>query len=526
MKNSAAKSRPGTIWSLNGLGNLAGLSIERHEGLFLLLAISVFSLSAIYRDIADPLWFDEFFTMFLSRLPTLSQLLQAIPCDGQPPLQYLLTRISLNLFGESELALRLPELLAYLAVGLLTYKIVRRHGTAIQALFAMAIVLGAPQFLTALDARPYALMLAFTAAAYFAWQTATLSGGRRVLPLFAVVLSIAGAVLSHHYGVIHVGLLLGAGETARLIQRRKLDGWMLASIVAGFSPLAITLTLAHQSSQLLGDPVRRSAVFWAKPTFSDLHLYLAMIPLWLLVLVAFWASLLLAERPCQRNAESAPKVPIHEWVAVGAMCLLLPAQILLAKVATGYFLGRYAVGTSFGMALLCAWGMPRLRPLRLVAEPALTLSLFVFLIATVWSPLINLGRQPGWQMSPGAVVLDEPLLSAPGELPIVVASAWNYPQVWWYSPPSIRQRLTYLSDVPYAVRQRQFLEELSLVFGQPYIPTRVSPYSEFLQAHKQFLLYCVGHATLEWVAPRLATEGLHLTLISVQGDHKLYLVAR
>lgn len=338
MNTADAKDPVLASTSLVALGIRSERSIVRHERRYLLLALSVFALFAAYHACIVPLWFDEFFTFFISRLTSLPEMLRAMPADAQPPLQYLLTHVSLRIFGETEFAIRLPELLAYMAAGLLTYGIVRRHGTAVQALFALGLLLGAILCMNqAYQARPYGLLIAFTALTFDSWQRAALREHHRLWPLCGVAVGIAGAILSHHFGVIHVGLLLGTGEAARLIQRRRLDGWMAAAITVGLSPLVLTLPLAYRLHMLLGEAVLHSTNFWAKPSPIYLLWYLGMISLPLQFLVLLFASLRWPKRPGERQASSLPPVPAHEWAAAGALCLLLPVLILLTRFQTGYF---------------------------------------------------------------------------------------------------------------------------------------------------------------------------------------------
>jgi hypothetical protein len=515
-----------SIRSLHGLGSHATRYIARHETLVLCLALTLFGLRALYLDRITPLWFDEFFTLFLSRIRSLPELLQALPSDGQPPLQYLLTSVSIRVFGESEVALRLPELLALLATGFLAYRIVRRHGTATQALFALTILLGSGACKNALAARPYGLLLAFTAAAYLAWQTAASMERRRTLALCGLAFAIAGMILAHHFGVIYAGILLGVGEAARLIERRKPDGWMLAAIAAGLSPLAITVPLARRASAVLGDAVRHSVYFWAKPRLTGLKYYKTTIALPLAAIVCLLILLFLLYGPSREDAEAKPRIPMHEWAAAWALCLVLPAQLFVAKIATGYFLPRYAIGSCLGMALLAAWGLPRLWLVRRSAEPALALSVLAFLLTIAGRQIANQAHQPAWRFHPGQNAVPTALLQAPNDLPIVVASAYDYAPIWWYAPPALQARLTYLADVPYAIRQQDFLPEISLVTGQPYIPIRVSEYAPFLQSHPHFLLYMTGQARLEWVEPRLVGEGWRLTPASPPGERELLLAER
>ena len=135
-------------------------------------------------------------------------------------------------------------------------------------------------------------------------------------------------------------------------------------------------------------------------------------------------------------------------------------------------------------------------------------------------------HQPIWNAQPGAEAVSPLLLNAPPELPIVVANLRDYPAEWWYSPPSIKQRIKYLSDVPYAVKQADFLGELSLILDQAYIPLRTSDYAAFIANHPHFLLLCTGNSLANWVPRRLAGSGWRLTPIASSGANVLYRVDR
>jgi hypothetical protein len=526
--NTAEARKPFLIsTSLIALGIRSEQSIIRHERRYLLLALALFALLAAYHAYTVPLWFDEFFTLFISRLTPLPEMLRAMPADGQPPLQYLLTHLSLRIFGETEFAIRLPELLAYMAAGLLTYTIVRRHGTAVQALFALTLLLGAVMSIVqAYTARPYGLLIAFTALVFACWQTAALKEHNRLLPLCGVALGIAGATLSHHFGVIHVGLLLGVGETARLIQRRRLDGWMLAAIAAGLSSLVLTVPMMRRSRLVLGDAILRSANFCCKPSLTSLLCYLLMIALPLLCMVAIFAFLPWSTGSEAGRVSALSPVPTHERAAAGALSLLLPAMILLATLETGYFLARYAVSCSLGLALLGGWALPRLARLRTIAQRLLALSTLCFLLLIAVTLLhVNL-HQPVWNAQPSADGVSDVLLHAPGGLPIVVANAYDYAADWWYAPPSIKQRLVYLADVPYALQQADFLPELSLVRDQAYIPISTSDYIAFVESHPHFLLLRSGLPRRNWTDARLAGSGWRLSTIASSGTDVLYRVDR
>ena len=74
----------------------------------------------------------------------------------------------------------------------------------------------------AFTARPYELLIAFTALTFACWQVAASRERHRLSSLCGVAAGVAGAVLSHHFAVFHVGSFLVAGEAVRTVQRRRI----------------------------------------------------------------------------------------------------------------------------------------------------------------------------------------------------------------------------------------------------------------------------------------------------------------
>ena len=507
--------------------------LSAHQRFCLTLTVSIFSLCAIYEAIVRPVWFDEFFTYSISRLSSLHDMLKAMPADGHPPLQYLVTHLSLRLFGFSELSLRLPEILAYIVSGLVLWQIVRKHGTPVQALFAVTVLMGATtrSYLLngpsvrglAYTARPYQLVILFTCLAFLCWQRATLTEGtRRLLPLAGLSLSLAGAILSHHYGLIQIGAFLAAGEITRMVRRRRIDWSLVAAVCLGLLPLIVTLPLIAQTRNLLDKPVLQSTNMWAKPGFAELYTWPAMVP-WLI----FLPLTVLACLPARRTAEPAstpelPPVPRHEIAAAIALALLPPAEILLAIATTGYYFPRYAVGGCLGLALLFTWTWPRVGYLRSVAQPALAwLTVAYLALTTIW--LADSQLTHPLQRDQARVAGASPLLvHAPTGLPIVAASAYDYFSQWWYAPPAAQHRLLYLTDLPYALQTPRFMAELSLVSDRAWLPFPTVDYSPFLAQHSRFLVLCTGEEQDNWLTPRLLHSGWHLTLLDRSGGDSLY----
>lgn len=507
--------------------------VDRHERLCMLAALAVFGFSAAYHASVRPLWFDEIFTAMISRLPSLHLMLQAMPADGQPPLQYLLTHVSLGLFGINELAVRLPAILAYLLTGFLTWRIVRAHGTATQSLFAVALVMGATMSgllfsgIALLDlsvtARPYQMVMACAALAFFCWQRAAQTRGRRSVYLVGLSFAVGAAVMSHHLALLSLGLFLAAGEGARLVRNRRPDVPMLIAVAAGALPLAVTVPLARRSHQLLGLPILHSTNFWARPSLLDLGALLLVAPLWLSVLPAVLA-LLSPPRSAAGKETPLPPVPGHEVAAAVALALALPAQWWVSLVATGYFMPRYGAVTALGLALLGAWCLPRFGRLRLAAQPVLAGLAAGYVAMVALSLAVAAIRHPVQSIrSPEAA---EPLLAqAPADLPVVYANAFDYASGWWYAPAALRSRMTYLSDLPYALHQPDFLPELSLVLDSRWIPIQTSSYVTFLSEHPQFLLLRYQETQAGWLPSRLSEGGWRFQQLARSPSAILYQVS-
>jgi hypothetical protein len=525
MSHSVAGGLSATLTKLTDLGDLLGRMIVQHERSFVVSTIALFVFSATNHALTAPLWFDEFFTLFLSRLSSLSVLLHAVPADGMPPLQYFLTALSLRLFGETEFGLRALDLVSYLIAGTLVYRIVRRHAGAVPALFALALLMGsALVHAQASVARPYELLLAFSSLTFYSFQVAGGNAQHRSIALCGIAFGLGGSILTHHYGIIQTGSFLFVGEFVRTIRRRKVDAWMLAAIGVGMSALVVTVPLVRQSTELLGEPIKHSTIFWAQPKALDLWTYLEMFPLELVLYVVVFGLLMRSVRMHQKEDEPVAHVPVYEWAAAGTLCLLLPMQFAIARSVTGYFQPRYAIGTSLGLAIVGGWTAARFQR---IAQPLVALSTFVFLVLAAISLVVEQANGPVWagvarEQAVSPLLQRAPVQSVPGDLPIVVANAFDYVPDWWYSSTEMRDRLIYLSDVSFAVKQRDFLPELSLVAERDYTPLHIYDYSSFIASHQHFLLLVSGLKRLVWINSRLAQAGWRLTPIGTAGGDTLY----
>ena len=214
---------------------------------------------------------------------------------------------------------------------------------------------------------------------------------------------------------------------------------------------------------------------------------------------------------------------MHEIAAALGLALLFPIMIGFTWLTTGYYMDRYAISAAVGIAILIGFASARLGRNRrqAMAVAALCTILLAGRLARAGASQVIALRMAG---ASSVGLEDETFLrTVPGNEPIVMASAMAYGEDFFYAPPSLRERLHYLADLPYAVRQRDFLSELSLTADQAYVLLKVDDYRKFLSTHNRFYVYKVGMPEQEWIMDRLLSEGWTLKVVSISGDTTLYL---
>ena len=510
---------------------LIATQVERREawlvgGLVLLAFVQCLELTK------RQLSFDELFTFYIARLDSLEAILRAVPADGNPPLYYLLARLGLMLTSNIELAVRFPSILAFTGALLATWAFVRHRCGAIAALFALFVLSSAVMKFYAAEARPYAMLLAFTALALVGWQRAAERSSRRLLPLTLMMCAIAGAIASHHYGVLHIGIPLATGEATRSAQNRRFDWQLIGACTFGAFMLVVTAPLICQTNRILLDQVREMPGFVHKPGLDSFASYALMADPRLLVAFAALCILgFLIVRPPVPEAQRA-RIPLYEVSAAAALALLVPIMIGVAWLATGYYQARYAIGASIGIAILLGFaaatvgGRKRIGILAAIC----TMVMLGLLWTSTWSYRAISGTANAPEMLTGAKP-DSILATAPAGEPVVVGSPNVYMRTWWYMPSSSRGKIHYLADLSAAVRHGNPLAELSLVTNQPFVPSKVERYEDFISTNRRFLLYCQGidrqcEAGDDWIKHRLLAEGWSVKKIARQDDETLYEVER
>src|SRR3989304_709792 len=158
------------------------------------------------------LWFDEAYSVYIARqaLGEIPRLLRVY--DPHPPLYYVLLRLWMGVAGQSEVAVRVPSVVASLAAIGLTYLLGRRLAGEGVGLLAAGLLAASPfQVTAAQEARMYPFLMLFGVGASYALWLALAEGRRRYW--MGYVLCLVLALYTHHFAVLlllaHGGYVLG-----------------------------------------------------------------------------------------------------------------------------------------------------------------------------------------------------------------------------------------------------------------------------------------------------------------------------
>lgn len=495
------------------------------ERLALPVCLGFYFMSAVLNAIARPLWFDELATYYLANLPNLPALFEALrsSADAQPPLIFLVTRVSHALFGGGELATRLPSIAAF---GLMSWALcdfVRRRMSLGYGIAAMLFAWMSWGYEYAYEARPYALVMALVGLSLLFWSRAAERSHRRGLLLAGLAISLVLLLSSHYYA----GLLLtalGVGELVRTVRRKAID-WSIWAIL-GLAPFVLVL-YAPFIRAVTGSYAKG---FFSPPEWFDIYGFylILLLPAFIPATIALIVAGFVAWRYCPRQApgvvERAQTLEVHERAAVFALAAMPLLYVLFALAVTGAFVYRYALGALFGVSVVfadvvCSWlGARRLAVWSLCG--VLCAGFVVLRVAPAVSGLVV----PGERQEILAELAAIELLTAESSAPIAVSSPHDFFQYSHYASPVLRGRLMYLADPVLALEGIQTdSAEWALMNVAPWAGLRVEDFQRFRGAGEPFYLAQRKRHRFDWIVPKLEHTGGGLAVVRDTTERRLLL---
>ena len=395
--------------------------------------------------------------------------------------------------------------------GLIWALMVRRRGNATLALAAAFIPFFTAAYRYSDEARPYGLMMAFAALAWLAWTEAA-RGTRRALFLSILGVALAAGLWNHYFAAL-VFAPIAAGELVRSIRDRRVDRSMWLVIIGA-------LAAAAPLYRLLRDAAAQTRHFWVRPSIADIAGTYQFLFATLASGFAGWTLLAIAAaivvslfRPAARVPGLEP-IPAHE-VAAAAVAVLLPAiGVVLALIATGAFVPRYAMPTVAAVSVVLPLALARLARRAPLVDAVLLAAVVGPYVVSAFTPIAR----------PEDPIAARPLLVRSLQMPgrTVAAGQLWFLQLWFYAPPTLKPRVVYLADPDLALRYTgsDIVDRNYLALAR-WTPVPIERFDTFIDHNPGFRVYSAGAG---WLLDGLRDHGAIVETAGSEAGGQLYQV--
>ena len=386
-----------------------------------IVALTALYVAAVAVGNRRYVWFDELFTFDIARSASLHELwYRVLRFDCNPPPVYVLSRISMSIFGPTPFGLRFPSMIEFYLGSMVILLYVRRKASLAFAVVAVLMVWAVgPTLYYAVEARVYALLFFSFACLLLSWDTA-IHAKTRGWALFGISISTLTMVGSHVFAPFTLFAFIVA-EAVRFRRRRQPDYPLWAALLVPMLAMLLYIPLIRLYGGIIFS-IQASygkIIGFFEDTFGA--------PVMAFVLLA--ALLMpLRERPLSKRVRFSV-----EEIALFASLFLSPILLnLILMHRHGMFYNRYCLPSQ--VAILAALSIAlanRVGLNRLTAFAAATVLTLAILRIQVWRPL----RHPVPQ-GIGVLELVQP------NLPIVVGAGTVFMEMNQRETPECLQECT------------------------------------------------------------------------------------
>ena len=311
------------------------LLLEKRRNLFLgaatLLCLITFTG---YAHVKAP-WMDECLEVTIARLP-LPEIWSVLRAGVQvdPPMLHGILHYLFRIFGESFWLARTPAIVGFSLLCLCSSLIVWRHSSSLYGAAAFFLPYATFARTWGMDARPYALMLGFSALTLLLWDRINDKPRPGIGLRTAFTLSLAIALCCHFYSVFLL-LALAAGELVKLALRRRLD-WMIAiSAAVALIPYALSTPIVVSSARVF------MKHYFYRASFSNLYTFYGLMTATLPfagLLIVLLLTLVFTGRRFQFAILDGLTDSVRALLAATGVFLLVPFMGYAAgALVTGFF---------------------------------------------------------------------------------------------------------------------------------------------------------------------------------------------
>ena len=471
------------------VSNLSGQKNAKREFWVTLAALTALYVMAVAIGNRRYVWFDELLTLDIARSTSLHELWnRLVRFDCNPPPTYILSRISMSIFGSTPFGLRFPSMLEFYlgSVAILLY-VRRKAETAFAAMAVLMLWAVAPTLYYAVEARPYALFFLSFACLLLSWDIAV-RPNRRGWALLAVSISTLALAGAHVFAPFTLFAFVLA-EAVRFRRRRKPDYPLWAALLLPSLVMLLYIPLVR----LYG-----GVIFGVHVGYNTLILFFAE---------TFGASIMafvllaIVLIPLRHRAESEDTRFLPEEIALFSWMFLTPVLLnFILWHRHGVFYNRYGLTSQVAiLTVLSIFLAHRAGMNRVAAYAACAVLILAILKDQFWHPL----RFPPPQQV-GVLASVQP------DRPIVVGDGRAFYEMNHREPSELMDRLYYLKDRQASLQyaHTNFFQDFEAPddMQQAGFPlgAHVAPYSSFVARHPQFLLL---DGPTGWVLPKLLASG-------------------
>lgn len=241
---ASAMDEQGTACATNSLDS----SSTKREFWLLVFGLTLLYVFVVAIGNRRYVWYDELFTFDIARAPSLQQLWdRELRFDNHTPTGYLLSRLSMSLFGPTPFGLRFPSMLEFYigSMAILLY-VKQKAGIAFACVAVLMLWAAAPTLFLAVEARPYALIFGSFACLLLSWDTA-IRARPRGLALFGIAISTLLMSAAHVFAPLTLFAFVVA-EAVRYWRRREPDYALWAALLLPMLVMLIYIPLIRASA--------------------------------------------------------------------------------------------------------------------------------------------------------------------------------------------------------------------------------------------------------------------------------------
>lgn len=301
--------------------------------------------------ISSSLWLDETITAWIANAPLAIVTERVLAFQGQSPLYFWLVALIIKSIGFSELIIRLPSIIAGVISLVALYHLSRGWFSSQASYFALALMLSHVEFLRAIfSARPYIFSLLFLIVSI--WYLNRLEERNRGEKLLFAGASFLIAFYFHYLIALSFLPVFALFLMVRLGHARGLNLTSLALLLSG-ALLAIPGIAQMMALR------QRIEIYSFAPPISFVPILKSIVPLESVIFAGITVVLLFIFLSKESRTIRKGQTPL---LMISVAIVLIPILTLVTlSVATGesFLLGRYAIGTTIGVALVGAWMIDR-----------------------------------------------------------------------------------------------------------------------------------------------------------------------